>query len=405
VSEALAAVESYPVRRAANTHVRLAAALGMTLCAPVRAVEDVPPFARSRVDGYAVVASDVARASKQCPVRLAVAGEIAMGAPAGGSIGSGRAMRIPTGGALPEGADGAVMVEDTAESDGTVEVYDGAEALENITLAGADVRTGAELFAAGTVLTPAKIGLLAGSGIGSVDVYEPPRVALLMTGDELVAPGGPMRTGQIRDINRYSLGAALSAMGFSPKEYDRVPDDRADFGAAFAQALAQCDAVVISGGSSAGERDYTPEVVAAAGKPGVIVHHIRAKPGRPTLLGLVGDQPVIGLPGNPVSALVMLETVGKPILLRMLDRVARSVPWRATLEAAIDVSPHLEHRIPVRLRVDNGSVRADPLIGTSAQMHILGFADAFVIIPLGTGRIEAETLVDAWPFTTGFVSP
>lgn len=193
-------------------------------------------------------------------------------------------------------------------------------------------------------------------------------------------------------------------MGFSPQQYDRVPDDRSDLRAAFSRALAQCDAVVISGGSSAGERDYTPEVVAEAGKPGVIVHHIRAKPGRPTLLGLVGDQPVIGLPGNPVSALVMLETVGKPILLRMLDRVPRPVPWRATLAAAIDVSPHLEHRIPVRLRVLDGSVRAEPLIGTSAQMHTLGFADGFVVVPLRNGRIEAESIVDAWPFTTGLAA-
>ena len=390
---------AFPIRRATVRRTPIERAHGRTLAAPVRAAEDVPPFDRSRVDGYAVLASDVAGASKERPVRLAVVGEITMGAPAPGSIAAGQAMRVPTGGALPPGADAAVMIEDTAETDGVVTISDASEARENVTPAGKDVRAGDALFDGGTVLTPAKIGLLAGAGIAAVEAYEPPRAALLLTGDELVAPGATIRRGQIRDINRFSLSLTLRAMGFEPVEYDRVPDERAAYGAAFERALSECDAVVVSGGSSAGERDFTPDVVAAAGAPGVVVHHIRAKPGRPTLLGIVGDKPVIGLPGNPVSALVILETVGKPILLRMLGRVPDELPRSAILAATIDVTPHLEHRIPVRLRTEGPDLVADPLFGTSAQMHILGFADALVAVPLGTGVIARGSVVQSWPFT------
>jgi len=399
IEEALAAMAAIPLRRARIERIDIARTAGRTLAAAVRAAEDVPPFGRSRVDGYAVMAQDVAGASPERPATVRVVGEVLMGEPPPRPIARGQAMRISTGGALPPGADAAVMIEDSEEADGIATVTDAADAEANVTLGGADVRAGDLLFDAATVVTPARAGMLAGAGIAMVDVYEAPRVGMLLTGDELVAPGSPIRAGQIRDINRYSLSTALAAMGFEPVQYDRVPDERAAFEATFARALRECDAVVISGGSSAGERDYTPAVVAAAGPPGVVVHHVRAKPGRPTVLGAVGDKPVIGLPGNPVSALVMLETLGKPILLRMLDRVPSDVAVRAVLTQTIDVGPHLEHRIPVALRRENGEMRAQPLFGTSAMMRILAFADALVTVPLGAGRIEAGTHVDAWPLS------
>ena len=390
---------SVPLRLAATAQIDVGMASGRTLSAPVAAAEDVPPFARSRVDGYAVVGADVLDASPEHPVRVRVVGEIAMGAPPPGSIARGEAMRISTGGALPAGADAAVMVEDTVESGGIVTIHGESHAADNVTLAGADVRAGTRLFDVGTLITPARAGLLSGAGIARVEAFVPPRVALLLTGDELIAPDQPMHAGQIRDINRYSLSAALVAMGFAPVQYDRVPDERTPFADAFSRALAQCDAVVVSGGSSAGERDYTPDIVSRAGPPGVVVHHVRAKPGRPTLLGAVGDKPVIGLPGNPVSALVMLETLGKPILLRMLARAPAGVPVRAVLTETIDAGKHLEHRIPVQLRREGDRVYADPLFGTSAMMRILAFADALVAVPLGVGRIEKGVTVDALPLS------
>jgi len=399
IAEALSAMAAIPLRRARIIRINVRDAVGRTLAVPISAVEDVPPFSRSRVDGYAVVADDVAGASTEKPATVRVVGEIAMGAAPPGPIARGQAMRISTGGALPPGADAAIMIEDTEESDGIATVRDASDAEANVTLNGADVRRGDLLFDSATILTPARVGMLAGAGIDAVDVFERPRVGMLLTGDELVAPGDPIHPGEIRDINRFSLAGALAAMGFEPVQFERVPDDRAAFEAAFARAVESCDAVVISGGSSAGARDFTPDVVQAAGPPGVIVHHVRAKPGRPTVLGAVGDKPVIGLPGNPVSALVMLETLGKPILLRMLDRRPNDVAIRAVLSQTIDVSPTLEHRIPVALHREDGIVSARPLFGTSAMMHILAFADALVTVPLGVGRIDGGTSIDAWPLS------
>lgn len=380
--------------------IPLDVAFGRVLAADVAAPEDVPPFRRSRVDGYAVIAADVAGASAAAPARLTLVGDVNMGRPAPRSLARGQTMRIPTGGALPPGADGVAMMEDASVVCDIVEVRDAFECETNVTAAGADVRAGARLFQSGTVLRAPALGLLAACGLAGVDVYRRPAVGLLLTGDELVAPGEPLAPGQIRDVNRYALSAAIWAAGFAPVPYPKVPDDRQAFSAALTRALGECDAVVISGGSSVGERDYTPEVVAAAGAPGVLVHGILAKPGRPTLLGLVADQPIVGLPGNPVSALVMWEAVGKPMCLRMFDKQDKTLPWRAVLDAGIDVDPSYEHRVPVRLLRGDDGLRAQPLVGTSAQMHILAFADAVVIVPLGTRHVGAGALVDAWPLSS-----
>ena len=401
IEEALNAMSSHRVRRAQSERVTLAAASGRILSGPVIAPEDVPPFTRSRVDGFAVVADDVRGASQSKPVALAIKGDVQMGRPAGAALQAGEAIRIPTGGMLPAGATGVVMIEDTQVRDGVVEIHDESHCSDNLTRAGYDVRRGAELLQAGRVLDPGSIGMLAGAGVAELAVYRKPSVALLVTGDELVeSDGTPLQPGQIRDINRLSLSAMLAALGFAPRAYPRVPDDRAAFARAFDGALAENDALVISGGSSVGERDYTPDVVAAAGEPGVIVHGIRAKPGRPTLLAVVGEKLVIGLPGNPVSALVMLEALGKPLLLRMFDKRDETIPVRAVLAADIHADDELEFRIPVKLRRARGDrPAAEPIIGTSAQMHILGLADAIVVAPMGAGRIRAGTEVDAIPFT------
>jgi molybdopterin molybdotransferase len=398
--EALEAMAAHPLRKAEPEVVRVDAAEGRILAADARAAENAPPFTRSCVDGFAVIADDVAGATPQSPVRLRLAGEIRMGEAAPPVIARGTCLRVPTGGALPPQADGVVMIEDAHERDDIVEIYDGEGTHDHVTLEGADVRAGDLLCERGALLSPAAIGMLAAAGVVEVSAYRPPRVGLLVTGDELVPPGAPLRPGQIRDSNRAALSAALAAMGFAPRSYPRVPDDRAAFDTAFAAALSENDAVVISGGSSVGERDYTPAVIDAAGAPGVIVHGIRAKPGRPAVLAAVGDKPVIGLPGNPVSAIVVLEAIGKPILMRMFGITRTPLPWRAELSEGIEVSTKLEHRIPVRLFAAHNGLRAQPLIGTSAHSHIVGFADGLVVVEEGVGRMPAGAQVDVVPFST-----
>jgi molybdopterin molybdotransferase len=400
IAEALSAMERFPVRKAGIETVELPLAEGRVLARDVDAPEDVPGFDRSMVDGYAVIAADVADASRERPVSLVLAGEVAMGkAPPSQALAHGQAIAVPTGGALPAGTTGLIKIEDTSTLDGRVQVHASEGCDDRITPAASDVRAGDRLFDAGVVLDPAALGLLAASGIASVDVYRAPAVGVLITGDELVPPGKPMELGQIRESNGVAICAALAAMGFSPRRYERVADDREVFEAAFARALSESDAVVISGGSSVGARDHTPAVVAHAGEPGVIVHGVRAKPGRPVLLAMIGDRPVIGLPGNPVSALVMLEALARPILLRMFGKRDVPLPLRATLEERIDVDPGLEYRIPVQLRRGPHGLTARPLVGSSSQMHILGFADAIIVVPEGSTGLPAGAPVDALLFS------
>jgi molybdopterin molybdotransferase len=401
LAQALRAVLKHPIKPALSERIAMSSqAAGRVLADDVRALEDVPPFTRSSVDGFAVRAEDVRAATVRNPVRLGIAGEVLMGARAPrAELQAGEAVRVPTGGWLPPGASGVVKKEDCRDLGSAIEVLDGKGGDEHITQRGADVRAGDVLRRRGDVLTAASVGMLSGAGVAELSVYETPVVGLLVTGDEIVSPGAPLRDGEVRDINSLSLAGALRAMGFSVHAYERVLDKRDAFARAFMRALNACDAVVISGGSSVGERDYTPEIVAAAGEPGVIVHGVRAKPGRPTLLAIVDEKPVIGLPGNPVSALVMLETLGKPILLQLYEKEDDTLPIRARLRERIDLEPDLEHLVPVQLARTDAGVDATPLLGTSAQMHILGFADALVDVPAGSGPIEAGTLIDAIPLS------
>ena len=393
-------MEQLAIRRMEVEEVELCSAEGRTLARLVDAPEDVPPFARSMVDGYAVIAGDVRGASRERPVRLQLAGEVLMGASTDLTLRVGQAVAIPTGGALPAGTSGIVKIEDTARDGDAVLVFDSEGSGERITPAASDVRAGQTLFEAGAVLSPAAVGLLAAAGHACAPVYRRPAVAVLVTGDELVPAPAPLRPGQIRESNGVMLKAALSAMGCAPQNYDTVPDEREALRVALRRALQECDAVIISGGSSAGVRDHVPGVVADAGEPGVVVHGVRAKPGRPVLLAMIGDRPVIGLPGNPVSALVMLETLARPILMRMFDKRDRVLPLRARLHSPIHVEDALEHRIPVCLSPSADGLVAEPLAGSSSQLHILAFAGAMIVVAPGCGGLNAGTWVDAVPFST-----
>ena len=399
IDEALSAVSKYPVRRVPVERAPIAATLaGRVIAADITAPEDVPPFDRSSVDGFAVLERDIRAASSDRPIRLRIIGDVRMGAAPPGPVASGEAMRVPTGGALPPGADAVVKIEDSRDAGDVVEIRSVDDARDHVTKRGADVHRGDALCGCGEILTPASLGLLAGAGVAEVPVYVRPHVVLIVTGDELAPPGEALREGEIRDINWVSLAAALAAIGMDA-HFVYVRDDRASLERELRDSLERGDAIVVSGGSSVGERDYTPDIVAELGSPGVIVHGVRARPGRPTMLGIVDEKPVIGLPGNPVSALVMFEVLGRPILQRLFGRTDRVIPVRAVLRASIERQRDLERYVPVRLTTGAAGVEALPLSGTSAQMHILGFADALVRVPSGSGSLAEGSSVDALPLS------
>ena len=310
VADALAGFR--PARRTAVAAVALADAHRRVPADAVLAPHDLPGFARSTVDGYAVRAGDTYGASEGLPGYLEVVGAVAMGKPPPVDVGPGCAVAIPTGGVLPRGADAVVMVEHTQQAmAGTVEILRPVAPGEGIVRADEDARRGAELAPAGRPLRAQDLGLLAAVGVIEVAVHARPRVAIIATGDEVVDPGTPaLETGQVRDASTVALAALVREAGGEPLPQGIVADDRPALERALARAVADADVAVVSAGSSVGARDETAAAVAALGPPGIWCRGLAIKPGKPTLLAECDGVPVIGLPGNPRSALVVFRLVG-----------------------------------------------------------------------------------------------
>jgi molybdopterin molybdotransferase len=252
------------------------------------------------MDGYAVRSADVTQARR-------ITGTIRMGHAPPGPLHRGEAMRIPTGGVLPPGADAVVPVEDAREQDEILNTSEPTAAGTYITPRGDDMAPGDVVLRAGRRVAAAEMSVLATLGRSGVFVYRRPRVAVLPTGDELVDVAQRPGTGQVRDSNRWAIAGALAALGADAVQMPRAGDELAALRDAIAGGLAAADGVFLTGGSSVGERDLTPDAVEAFDGPGVIVHGLRVKPGKPTVLAVIGAKPVIGLPGNPASALTILE--------------------------------------------------------------------------------------------------
>jgi molybdenum cofactor synthesis domain-containing protein len=295
-------------------------ALGCVLAVDVAAAEDVPPFANTAVDGYAVRASD----TRDAPVELAVVGEVAAGAATDRMVGPGEAIRIMTGAPMPPGADAVVMVEDTellgdrAVLDGTVRVcvHRSVESGAAVRGAGDDVHRGEVVFRAGTVLRPVVVGSMHGMNVRRALVVPPARVAVLSTGDELVDDGSPLRPGQIRESNRTMLAGLLVECGAEVVDRGVVPDDEAALEAVLRDAAATCDAIVTSGGVSMGDYDVVKAVLSRIAEMTWL--QIAIKPAKPFAFGLLAGTPVFGLPGNPVSSMVSFELLARPALRSMM---------------------------------------------------------------------------------------
>jgi molybdopterin molybdotransferase len=370
-----------PGRRTATETVALIDAHARVPAAPVLAGHDLPGFARSTVDGYAVRAADTYGASEGLPSYLDVAGAVAMGRAPDSTVGPGTAVAMPTGGVLPAGADAVVMVEHTQEAmDGTIEVTRPVAPGDGMVRADEDAPAGAELVPAGRPLRPQDLGMLAAAGVTAVDVHARPRVAIVSTGDEVVPPDtGALAVGQVRDASSAALAALVREAGGEPVPQGIVDDDPEALAAVLRDAVASCDVVVVSAGSSVGARDETAAVVAELGEPGIWCHGIAIRPGKPTLLADCGGVPVVGLPGNPRSALVVFRLVGMPIvrLVGGMTRPLREPSVRARLGRNV---PSAAGRLDVvQVAVRDGV--AEPLFGASALLSILTAADGYVVVP------------------------
>ncbi len=376
--------------------VPLEEARGCVTAAAIRSEEAVPPFANSAVDGYAVRAADTAGAAPGgAAVRLRVVATLpAGGDPAGLAVGRGEAVRIMTGAPVPAGADAIVMVEVTSEEDGgaTVAVAEPASAGAHIRPAGEDIAPGQEVFGPATVLTPGHLGVLASIGLRRVPVYARARVGVVSTGDELVDGGGPLRPGQIRDSNRATLLGLLAEAGCEPVDLGVVRDDEDGVRAAMARGVAECDALLTSGGVSMGDFDYVKKVLdelSGAGGAAVTWMQVAIRPAKPLSFGVVDGVPVFGLPGNPVSSMVSFELFARPALRRMMGHPAPERPRvLAVADEALRRRPDGKiHFFRVtaafagdgRLHVRSSGAQASNLL------RAMALANALAVVPDGDG--------------------
>jgi molybdopterin molybdotransferase len=332
------------------------------------------------------------------PAYLTVVGEVGMGEAPRVRVVQGEAVWIPTGGMLPEGADAVVMVEHTEKLDErTIEVKRAVGPGENLIRPGEDFHAGAVALRRGRRLTPQDLGLLAGIGLTKVPVALPPVVALISTGDEIVPPEVEPGPGQIRDINTYTLSALVRQEGGTPRFCGLIPDDHDALLAALRRAAESSDLLLISGGSSVGPRDLVAQAINALGEPGVLVHGISMKPGKPTILGAAGGKAVVGLPGHPATVMIVFYVFVREMIWRLLGLEASPpLPLRARLARRIASAPGREDYLRVYLERRNGELWAVPLLGKSGLIATMVKADGLVRIPLEREGVEVGEAVEVW---------
>lgn len=384
---------SQVTHRAGMEQIAVEDALGRVTARPLTSPEALPAFRRSTVDGYAVRAADTFGASDTLPAYLRVVGEVVMGQAAAVEVGKGEAVLIHTGGMVPDSASAVVMVEHTQPFSGDeIEVRRPVPPGENVLQVGEDVQAGAVILPAGHRLQPQDIGALLALGLTEdLAVIRKPRVSLFSTGDELVAPGTKnLHPGQIRDINSGTIQALCFQAGAETRLHDIVPDNPEMLFAALSAALPESDLLVVTAGSSVSVRDMTAATINRLGSPGVVVHGVAARPGKPTILAVVEGKPVIGLPGNPVSALVMFTLFGIPAVAGLAgSELPRQARVRARVTVNVPSAAGREDYVPVRLSDRDDETWAEPVFGKSNLIFTLIGADGLLRIPLNmTGLRE-----------------
>ncbi|MCJ7435830.1 MAG: molybdopterin-binding protein [Anaerolineales bacterium] len=371
----------------------------------ILAPHPLPDFQRTTMDGYAVCARDTFGATDSLPAYLTLIGEVPMGDSPSFELSAGQCALIHTGGMLPKGADAVVMLEYTqvlgaglrpAPKNNEIEIFRAVADGENLIRIGEDVAQGQLVLPKGSIMRPAEVGGLMALGFTSLRVARRVKVGLISTGDEVIEPSQSPRPGQVRDINSYTLGALVEKAGGEAVRYGIFSDQFEVLKEAAARALSECDVVIITAGSSASTRDMTADVIRLLGKPGVLVHGINTRPGKPTILGVCNGKAVIGLPGNPVSALVNGYLFLVPVIEKLLGALPKP---KATVMAKLTVNlpsqAGREDWWPVKLIENRQSLivnyEAEPIFGKSNLIFTLASADGLLRIhPDATGLGAGE---------------
>jgi molybdopterin molybdotransferase len=376
-----------------------ASALGRVIFNAVRAPHPLPSFPRSTVDGFAVRAADTFGASDSLPAYLELVAEVPMGAAPNFSLTRGQCAIIHTGGMLPEGGDAVVMVEHTQSVRPVeVEILRAVAMGENVLKVGEDVALGQEVIAAGTRLRPAEIGGLMALGFTRVQTARPPKVGILSSGDEVVPPASKLQPGQVRDVNAYTLSSLVTTAGAVPVRYGIIPDSVEEMRRAIHKAWRENDLVVVTAGSSASTRDLTAQVIDEIGTPGVLVHGVNVRPGKPTILAVCDGKAMIGLPGNPVSALVIATLFVVPVIEALLG--LKKIRPRSSVQASLTINlssqSGREDWVAVRLLEENGIWQAEPVFGKSNLIFTLVKADGLIRIPPDANGLSAGLQVEVY---------
>jgi len=377
--EVLALIESEFVGAAEPEMVSLSAAIGRVLAEDIAATEYVPDFNRSTVDGFAVRARDTFGCTDSIPAILTLQGEVFMGEGADFVLEPECCAAVPTGGAVPEGADSVVMVEYTEDyGDGTIGMSKAAAPGQNMIFRGDDVYPGKVVLKKGRVLSSQDIGALAAIGRVQVPVRRKISVGVISTGDELVPPDVTPGPGQVRDVNSPMLEAMLTAFGVHVINYGIVVDNEVRLSEKVTKAVSECDAVILSGGSSVGVKDAACRIIESMGS--LLLHGIAIKPGKPTILGKAGNKPLVGLPGHPVASYFITKLFVLPLLAKLMDRTMTEYTVTARVTESISANHGRAQYQCCRLERRDGALYAHPIRGKSGLITTLAGADGYFCI-------------------------
>ena len=392
VEEAIKILKDNFPRSEYTEKVYLDEALGRITAEDIFSDEDVPSFSRSTMDGYALVSSDTYGSGESMPSMLDIKGEILMGECADTPIKNGECMKISTGGMLPSGADAVIPVENTDEDNGVCLVYKSVSPFENVTKSGDDIKTGELVLKKGMPVSPDRVGFLASVGKSEVNVVKKPTVGIISTGNEIIGLDENLTEGKIREVNSHQLLALCRLYGCEARYYGTVKDEYEAIFTAVEKAVSECDIVLISGGSSAGTKDMTVNVIEEIGT--VFAHGIAMKPGKPAIIGKAHGKAVFGLPGHPAACYFVTEIIVKQLINILLGKDEKKTTQK--LKIAENVSSNHGREEYICVRTDGKY--AFPVYGKSGLMSVLCKADGYIKTERNCEGLQREETVEVFPF-------